>query len=31
LVFEAKIAEAQKELKEAARKLEAVHRDYPPR
>jgi hypothetical protein len=31
LVFEAKISEAQKELADAARKLEMVHRDYPPR
>ena len=31
LVFEARIFEAQKELTEAARKLEVVHRDYPPR
>ena len=31
LVFEAKISEAQKELADAARRLEMVHRDYPPR
>ena len=31
LEFEARIAEAQKALAEAARKLEAVHRDFPPR
>ena len=31
LQFEARIAEAQKALAEAARKLEAVHRDFPPR
>jgi hypothetical protein len=31
LEFEARISEAQKALGEAARKLEAVHRDYPPR
>ena len=31
LEFEARIAEAQKALGEAARKLEAVHRDFPPR
>ena len=31
LEFEARIAEAQKALAEAARKLGAVHRDFPPR
>lgn len=31
LEFEARILEAQKALGEAARKLEAVHRDFPPR
>ncbi len=30
LVFEARMAEAHKALGEAARKLEAVHRDFPP-
>ena len=31
LVFEARMAEALKALEEAARRLEAVHRDFPPR
>jgi hypothetical protein len=31
LVFEARMAEAHKALEEAARKLEAVYRDFPPR
>ena len=31
LEFEARISEAQKALAEAARKLETVHRDFPPR
>lgn len=31
LEFEARISEAQKALGEAARKLESVHRDFPPR
>lgn len=31
LEFEERTAEAQKALGDAARKLGAVHRDYPPR
>ncbi len=30
LVFEARMAEAHKALREAARKLEVVYRDFPP-